>query len=547
MSNNDIPYINKKAVAILRVSSGKQEDNFSHGVQLKYANQYCAKDCGGQKLDLVQVFTITESAKESSDRVKYMEAMRYIAKHKIGNVIFYMQDREARNLTDLEENERKVMRGDFILHYSYDRKCLHKKSPESDFITRAFSGIMARSFIRVHTGRVVEGMKAKAETGWYPGNHPPLGYICKKLVDAETGQTKNRGGTIALSPDKRKQAIVLREFELRAKGHSLEDIRAQIKSEGLLSAKESLQYNIASIDGRLKNPFYRGKFLWRGEIYDGNHEVFIPKPLIEAVDKTFGLKASAIRREENIHNILMGGWLKCSCGCNIVYDPKTKILIGSGEEKTYHYIHCTDGKEIHGSQKGLITTSEKVWGQLGEVMDRISISEEFANDIAEAMNKLNSKTKKVIHFQQAELSDKCKELEKHEDQLTEFLLVGTIDKAAYDGQLRRIRGNREGLLEQLEQLRLSLQDTFMESVKSILELATSAKSLWIRKSAQERKEFLNMILSNPILDGVNVRYELKKPFAVLVKMSENPEKESWCGRRDSNSRLLGSKPSTLSS
>ncbi len=65
----------------------------------------------------------------------------------------------------------------------------------------------------------------------------------------------------------------------------------------------------------------------------------------------------------------------------------------------------------------------------------------------------------------------------------------------------------------------------MESVKSILELATSAKSLWIRKSAQERKDFLNMILSNPILEGVNVRYELKKPFAVLVKMSE---KENWC-------------------
>lgn len=74
----------------------------------------------------------------------------------------------------------------------------------------------------------------------------------------------------------------------------------------------------------------------------------------------------------------------------------------------------------------------------------------------------------------------------------------------------------------------------MESVKSILELATSAKSLWIRKSAQERKEFLNMILSNPILDGVNVRYELKKPFAVLVKMLENPEKESWCARADLN-------------
>ncbi len=76
----------------------------------------------------------------------------------------------------------------------------------------------------------------------------------------------------------------------------------------------------------------------------------------------------------------------------------------------------------------------------------------------------------------------------------------------------------------------------MESVKSILELATSAKSLWIRKSAQERKDFLNMILSNPILEGVNVRYELKKPFAVLVKMSE---KEDWCARKDSVLSVFG--------
>lgn len=73
----------------------------------------------------------------------------------------------------------------------------------------------------------------------------------------------------------------------------------------------------------------------------------------------------------------------------------------------------------------------------------------------------------------------------------------------------------------------------MESVKSILELATSAKSLWIRKSAQERRDFLNMILSNPVLEGVTVRYELKKPFAVLVKMSE---KEDWCPGTESNRR-----------
>lgn len=528
MKNRDIKYINKKAVAILRVSSAKQEDNFSHTVQLKYAKEYCERDITNQKLDLVKVFTLVESAKDSSDRKQYKEAMDYISKKKIGNVIFYMEDRESRNLTDLEANEIKVMKGEFILHFSHDRKCLHKRSPESDFLSRAINGAMARNYVRTLSNRIHDGTQAKAEEGWYPGSHPPLGYINKHTIDAETGKLKNRGSTIAIDPNQRNVNIVLREYELRAEGFSLEDIRAKIKAEGLLTDKQALSYNIATISERLRNPFYRGKFKWQGSVYKGKHELFLPKRLILAVDKLLGMKASAIVREESEHTVLMGGWLKCSCGCNIVYDPKVKILKTTGEERTYHYCHCTNGTEKHESQRGLTTTTDKVWKQFGSVMNEISISEEFASDIADALNELNSMTKRTIYRQQAELNDKLKEIEKSEDQLTDFLLNGTLDKTAYDRQLLRIRGNRDSLMEQLEQVRLTLQDAFSESIKSVLELATSAKSLWIRKSAQERKEFLNQILSNPILDGVTVRFELKKPFAVLLKMNENTEKEKWC-------------------
>jgi hypothetical protein len=35
-------------------------------------------------------------------------------------------------------------------------------------------------------------------------------------------------------------------------------------------------------------------------------------------------------------------------------------------------------------------------------------------------------------------------------------------------------------------------------------------------TTQERKEALDHVLSNPILDGLTVRFELKKPFAVLM-------------------------------
>jgi hypothetical protein len=46
-----------------------------------------------------------------------------------------------------------------------------------------------------------------------------------------------------------------------------------------------------------------------------------------------------------------------------------------------------------------------------------------------------------------------------------------------------------------------------------------------------------------ILDGLTVRYELKKPFAVLMKMNE---KEEWCARQELNLRPQASEACTLS-
>lgn len=177
-------------------------------------------------------------------------------------------------------------------------------------------------------------------------------------------------------------------------------------------------------------------------------------------------------------------------------------------------------------------------------MDQMSISKEFAEDIAKALNEAEQKAHRVAHLQIAELKEKEKELQKHEDTLFDFLLGKQIEKSDFDKQIERIRLNRDSLTDQLEALQRSLTSAAFETAKTILELATSAKSLWITRSTQERREFLNKILSNPVLDGLTVRYELKKPFAVLVRMVGD---EKWRTLRDSNSRPIGSKPTTLSS
>jgi hypothetical protein len=519
-----IIYRNKNAVAILRVSSGRQKDGISHEVQEKKIKEYCKE----KELALVKVFVLTESAKNTEDRKKYHDAMTFVKKHKHGNVLFYMQDREARNLTDLEENEKRVRNGEITLHYVSDRKIIHRDSPDADFLTRDFNGVMARNYVRHLSTRVIEAMEAKALTGWYPSSHPPLGYICEKARDEETGRIKNRGGTVALDPIENNRRIVLREFELRAKGFAYDRIRETIIAEGLITGKKALQYRKGAIEQRLNNPFYRGKFLWKGKLYQGKHEVFVPKEWLVKIDSMNGQWGFSKRHFSNEHTTLVEGWLKCSCGCRIIYDPKNKKIKKTGEAKIYHYYHCTNGKKVH--EKFDNIQGEKIWEQLGGVIDRINISEGFAKDIADALNKTEQKAHRVAELQIAEFKDKERELQSHEDKLFDLRIQGQITQQDFERQLQRIRSNRDSLTDQLETLQKSLTSALMETAKTVLELATSAKSLWITKSAQERKEFLDKVLSNPILDGLTVRYELKKPFAVLVKMAENV---SWCASRPS--------------
>ena len=75
----------------------------------------------------------------------------------------------------------------------------------------------------------------------------------------------------------------------------------------------------------------------------------------------------------------------------------------------------------------------------------------------------------------------------------------------------------------------------METAQSILELAKDAKTLWVSRAPMERRMFLDKVLSNPVLNGANIEFTLRKPFAVLAEMAQN---DNWRPQGDSNPCIL---------
>lgn len=513
---------NNKAIGFLRVSSHRQKDNTSHEVQEKEVTEYCQN----HGLKLVKVVRIVESAKDSDTRKKYRKAKDDAIAEGIRHHVYYMGDREARNLTDNEENEKDVLRDVIVLHYARDRKVLHRDSADSDFFVRDINAVAAKNLSRVIRAKVVDAALKKAEDGWFPGNKPPLGYMHQHKKD-EFGNTLKRGTIIVPDQDPTKVSQVQREFELRGiERMTLEQIRKQIVAEGFISPSQVSQYRINTIERRLKNPFYDSKFNWNGQVYPANHERIVSQRLFNLVQETFGNKGLRVSKS----GIFSGGWLRCAeCDCAAVYDPKTKHIKSTDETKTYHDYRCSNSKRVHKKLQNVI--ENKIWDGLANALDEISISKSFAEKVADALNEAQQRARVATVREAEKYQNELKALEAKEDHAYDSLQNRVIDDRAYKRVIERIRDERQFISQQLTQVNLKINDAVIETAQSVIELCIDARSLWKERSEGERLEFLDDILSNRWLDGSSVRYELKKPFQV---MSEMRESKDWRSRREEN-------------
>lgn len=493
-----------RAIAILRVSSHRQKDNISHETQEEEIRTYC-KDAG---LNLVHVFSIVESAKDSDERDKFQLAVKWATKGNARHVVFYMTDREGRNFTDIERHQKLIKKDTIVVHYAKDRRVLHKNSPHFEFTMRQFEAFRDKQFSEVISIKVGDAQRTKAEQGWYPGNRPPLGYKNKKQV--VNGVEQKRGTEVIV--DDKNAKVVLRMFELRAAGLSLDAIRSNIVSSGLLDPTRAGKFYKSHIEKILKNPFYAGRFTWQGQEYEGNHPVFVPRDLLHRVN---GIKkGKRARIVLNEFNLFGHGFMTCAlCGLDVVYERK---------KGRFHLYHCSNSRGLH-SLKGQIISLDNIWRQMEASVERITLTASLAKALARAINEMDSTSTQALKRKVIALTEALEGFEKKEDELYDDFKSGVLDQVGHQRQLKRVRDQRAETAIELEKAKGAMAGSFRESAESLIELCRDAKSLWIKRSIWERREFLNCFQSNRRLNGVTIEIEMKKPFQIISEMASSRE------------------------
>lgn len=500
-----------ECIIVNRVSSAEQKDGYSLDAQSRMGTAYAEE----HKYKVVKEFTFQESASKSTEQKLFEEVLLFVSSYSVKNksplhVIVEKKDRWGRLHSRKEILQTLVLARRVVLHYYREKQILdHTCSPEDVFMDDVVTSM--NKYVALNIGREArKGMIEKAKQGWLP-HKPPIGYL----------NNPDKSDPLQIIINQKERDLVYRVFELRAVANlSYEAISEKVKQECLVPIHRAL-FRSSMVEKVLKNPFYSGEFVFSGERYTGKQELFIPSAMIKRVKASFGHPGQSINPNSGSR---FGEMLRCAtpeCGCKISYQKKLKP---SG--RVYHLYSCSNGKSVHKSLKGMYQTEPQILDGFEPALDQITVSENMAKDIADALNANHLKLKSRIKREQESYLHALKVMNEKEDELYTDMKRSLIDEDMYHRQIENVRKERERLSQLLNDLNSTVLDTYLVTAKEILELAKDAKTLWKSRSVEEKVDFLKKILWNSKMTGTTIEYELKKPFSVLAKMNE---REEWGG------------------
>lgn len=225
-----------KLVAYLRVSTRAQADEgFGLEVQAEAIEKWIAKH--GHELVAVMRNEGVSGTREAVDHEGLSEALSAIESGAAEGLVVARLDRLARSLTVQEAVLATVWKTGGRA-FSVDVDEIQRDDPDDPMRTfiRQVMGAAAQLERSMIASRMRAGRQAKHAAGGYAFGAPPYGSRTEKK---------------ALVPVPHEQAIITRMVDLRAQGHALRAIAAQLDQEGL-RPRRAARWDASAI-GRILN------------------------------------------------------------------------------------------------------------------------------------------------------------------------------------------------------------------------------------------------------------------------------------------------------
>jgi site-specific DNA recombinase len=493
------------AVAWHRISSEEQKKGFSLESQQRLTQDYAKS----KSLRVVREFSVAESAKDSG-RASFDEMLDYFRLNRSCKILLVEKtDRLYRNFEDVVNLDKLNLE----VHLIKEAQVLSSKSSSSDKLIHGFKVLIAKNFIDNLKEETSKGMLEKARQGIWP-SFAPAGYM--------NVRDKDDRSTIELDPER--APIITLLFERYATGnYSLADIVKIARKNGLTRRGGRSYYSRSSLCRLLRNPFYKGEFVWLGQTYHGTHQPLVSPEIWEMVQSALAGRRNLKGRQLK-HDYAFSRLIRCGhCGG----------FMTAQTHKGHVYYHCNG---YHGKCSEPYVREEKLTEAFGAFLEQLRVRKEILDWLEQDLSRYLKKEGKLRVQERARIQSELTKAEKCVETLYDDRVNRRISEWLYERKLPEYTSRLEELKAAIER-QDSDEPLDIRKALSTLELARSVSESFSALPPNEKRKLLREALLNSSWQDDKLTVQFQHPFDWIAYANSLHANEKVAGM--SSSDLFG--------
>lgn len=436
----------RKAVLYLRVSSKKQTqtavDIDKDGNSIATQRDICGQKAEAVNADIVEEFVEPGvSAQTIEKRPVFQALLKFLQDNRdVDYVIVYARSRAFRNFTDAAITRRHL-----------DKLGVRLLSAREDFgegtyaeAMEAVTDIMNQVQNQLSGEDIRIKMRNKAINGGTVGK-AKIGYLnIRKDID---GRMINSVGL-----DETRAPLVLKAFELYATGkYSIERLEATMADLGLTS-RRTARYpekpvSASRLHQMLKDPYYVGYVVYKGDAYPGRHEPIIGQDLFDEVQEIMSSRSGSGTRDR-IHNHFLKGMIYCGKCHRQGRESRVIYTQAKGRGGTVHeYFFCRARQE--GQCDLPYLPAYLVEDSVAESYGQLVLDKDFEEDIRARLEEALFGEQQDIKEMYAKYRNQLKEVEAKESRLVDIAADGILPQSKVREKMHELRVQRSRIEDSL--------------------------------------------------------------------------------------------------
>jgi DNA invertase Pin-like site-specific DNA recombinase len=496
--------MSRTAVYLRKSSEAEDRQSLSLPAQLEWAQNQCAR----LGINGPLIFQESKSAK-TPGRPEFARMMALVQSGAIDTIICWKADRLARNALD----------GGAVLFALESKKLTqivtddrtYRGEPDEEFVLTLELGLSSK-YSKDLSKNVKRGLAEKWRRGEWC-SRAPIGYTNRR----ENADHSSIAVDPILAP------WIKKLFQLAGTGnYSLLDLTRIVRDEWHINLatrrRDRLPSSISAstIHYILRNPFYRGLMLVKGQLYAGSHRPLVSKELFDRVQAI--LAGRRVRGERPQREVFaFSGISRCAgCGRQLVGYVKRR------ERKEYRYYACSN--HLHGVCPEPPVSEAQMFDAILPALAQASITSDEQTLIARMLDQATEEHRESAAAVRQRAQKQLADLDARASRLVDLVIDGTLHRDIYDQKQRDLAGER---VEYMLTINAADQDPeWLEQVRNLFAGLTDATNVFQRSSATEKRGLLRQIGLELSAKDKKPLVHARTPTAALMNRGEHP---AWWG------------------